>query len=274
MPIETPAARCEPVVLFAQTDDLQAALATVIEAFSAVPGVDEAYHRAIAHLLHHEIELSHHMLESGVAVVHGRVGTPGPPVAALVRLADVSAARTDDGDSILFAWVLFSNDPTHPRISFAAEFAKLMHVPSFAEAALNAPTPGALLRVYEEALSRKVGLQDTPTGLRFTRRPFGGLIEDLKRRLPWWIEDFRAGLSTKVFGSTLFMYFACLAPAVAFGGLLTELTGGNIGAVETLVASAVAGLLWATFSGQPLAIVGATGPNVIFTGILYGLCVA
>ncbi len=68
------------------------------------------------------------------------------------------------------------------------------------------------------------------------------------------------------------MFVACLAAAVAFGGLLSTLTGGQIGAVETLLASAVCGVLWSLVAGQPLAIVGATGPNIIFTGILFGLC--
>lgn len=274
MPIETTQGRCEPVVLLdLVTHDLHDAIEQVAKAFCALPGVDDAYRQAIESTLHHELDGGPDVLESSVAIVHSRVSVPGPPVAALIRLSETSPAENPDGEPVRFAWVLLSNERTHPRISFAAEFAKLMHEPAFAEAALAAPTEGALLRVYEEALSRKVGLMDTPPGLRFTRKPFGGMAADLRRRLPWWLDDFRVGLSTKVFGSTLFMYFACLAPAVAFGGLLHELTGGQIGAVETLMASAISGLVWALFAGQPLAILGATGPNVIFTGILYGLCV-
>jgi hypothetical protein len=98
------------------------------------------------------------------------------------------------------------------------------------------------------------------------------MMGDLRRRLPFWVDDWRAGLDIKVLASILFMFVACIAPAVAFGGLLSTLTGGQIGAVETLVASATCGIAWSLFAGQPLAIVGATGPNVIFTGILYSLC--
>ncbi len=264
----------DPVVLLdLETHDLHDAIEKVTRTFTSLPGVNDAYRAAIERTLHHELDQGPDVLESSVAVVHTTLTEPGPPVLALIRLSETSPADNPGGEPLRFAIVLMSNDKTHPRISFAAEFAKLMHDPTFVEAALAAPTGGALLRVYDEALSRKVGLQNTPPGLRFTGRPFGGMVTDLRRRIPWWLDDFRVGFSSKVMGSTLFMYFACLAPAVAFGGLLHELTGGQIGAVETLLASVISGLLWALFAGQPLAIVGATGPNIIFTGILYGLCV-
>lgn len=246
---------------------------SVAAALQAEAGVDEAYGSAILESMQRELDQGSDVLENGVAVIHDTVEAKGPPVAALIRLAKDTQARAPDGTAIRFAWVLISNEVTHPRLALAAEFAKLMHEPTFAEAATAAPTAGALLRVYEEALSRKVGLVDMPPGLRYSGRLFGGMAADLRRRLPWWLDDFRVGLSGKVVASTLFMFFACLAPAIAFGGLLHELTGGQIGAVETLMASAVCGVIWAVFAGQPMAIVGATGPNIIFTGILYGLCV-
>ena len=265
---------CEPIVLLeVASEDLHDAVVGLTEAFDALPGVDDAYRQAIHESLRREMDQGPDVLEAGVAVLHDTLEAPGPPVAALVRLDHDSPARGPDGHPIRFAWVLLSNDATHPRLGLAAEFAKLMHDATFSEAALAAPTEGALLRMYEEALSRKVGLVDMPPGLRYSGRLFGGIQADLKRRLPWWLDDFRVGLSPKVLASTLFMYFACLAPAIAFGGLLYELTGGQIGAVETLMASAISGFLWALFAGQPMAILGATGPNVIFTGILYGLCV-
>jgi len=272
--IRTTQGTCEPIVLLdVHAADLHDAVVGLAETFAQTPGMDQAYRQAIRESLRREMDQGPDVLENSVAVIHDTLETPGPPVAALIRLDDDSPARAPDGSSIRYAWVLLSNERTHPRLSLAAEFAKLMHEPTFAEATLAAPTPGALLRVYEEALSRKVGLVDMPPGLRYSGKLFGGIRADLRRRLPWWLDDFRVGFSLKVLASTLFMFFACLAPAIAFGGLLHELTGGQIGAVETLLASAVCGLIWAVFAGQPMAIVGATGPNIIFTGILYGLCV-
>ena len=265
---------CEPVVILdVSAEDLHAAVVGLEHTFDRKKGVNEAYRVAIRASLHREMDQGPDVLESSVAVIHDTLDVPGPPVAALIRLDHDTLGHAPDGTAIRFAWVLLSNASTHPRLSLAAEFAKLMHEPTFVEAALAAPSEGALLRVYEEALSRKVGLVDMPPGLRYSGKLFGGIREDLRRRLPWWLDDFKVGFSPKVVASTLFMYFACLAPAIAFGGLLHELTGGQIGAVETLLASAVSGLLWALFAGQPMAILGATGPNVIFTGILYSLCV-
>ena len=40
-----------------------------------------------------------------------------------------------------------------------------------------------------------------------------------------------------------------------------------------LVASAACGIAYALFSGQPLIILGGTGPLLVFTGILYRLCI-
>lgn len=115
--------------------------------------------------------------------------------------------------------------------------------------------------------------QPTPDdGLTWTRRPFGGLVGDLRRRLPSYAGDFRDGLHPKVAASTLFLYFACLANAIAFGGLTGLVTGGEIGTVEMIVATAGGGILFALFSGQPLTILGGTGPIVIFTGLLYTAC--
>ncbi len=106
-------------------------------------------------------------------------------------------------------------------------------------------------------------------GLRYTGRFAGGLTDDLKRRLPYYGDDFRQGFHSKVLGSTLFLYFACLANAIAFGALMGFLTEGQIGTTEMMIATALGGIAFALFSGQPLTILGGTGPIVIFTSILY-----
>ncbi len=94
-------------------------------------------------------------------------------------------------------------------------------------------------------------------------------MDDLKRRLPWYADDFVQGFHSKVLGSTLFLYFACLANAIAFGALTGFLTDGQIGTTEMMVATAAGGVAFALLSGQPLTILGGTGPIVIFTALLY-----
>ena len=46
-------------------------------------------------------------------------------------------------------------------------------------------------------------------------------------------------------------------------------TGNYIGISETLVGAGVAGVTFALFSGQPLLVLGTTGPLMIFDESLY-----
>ena len=55
--------------------------------------------------------------------------------------------------------------------------------------------------------------------------------------------------------------------------IMADYTGNHIGAVEMIVATAICGILYALFSGQPMIVLGGTGPLLIFTMILYNLCV-
>lgn len=212
-------------------------------------------------------------LVHGVATVNERLLDSGAPqMAVLVRTVEAVPLGMEEEQNARFLWVLVSDGSSHDLLDTAAEFTQLMRFDGFHDAALDAEDEAALRDAYAQALEDDVLRRHIPPELRATGAIFGGAVLDLRRRLPHWADDWRAGLRTKVIGSTLFMFFACLAPAVAFGGLLAALTGGQIGAIETVLASVVCGIVWSIFAGQPLTIVGATGPNVIFTGILYGLC--
>ncbi|CAG2167893.1 unnamed protein product [Oppiella nova] len=109
-------------------------------------------------------------------------------------------------------------------------------------------------------------------GLTRSGRLFGGLINDVKRKLPWYLSDFRDALVLQSIASIFFLYFACLTPIITFGGLLGEATGNNIATMESLMSGLVCGLLYGFFSGQPLTVLGSTGPVLIFETILYDFC--
>ena len=109
-------------------------------------------------------------------------------------------------------------------------------------------------------------------GLEMNFTPMRGIIGDIKRRAPHYLHDYKVGMHPKVLASTLFLFFACLANAVAFGALTGAVTDGAIGTVEMIAATAVGGIVFAIFSGQPLTILGGTGPIVIFTGLLFQVC--
>ncbi len=114
--------------------------------------------------------------------------------------------------------------------------------------------------------------EGAPEGLARTGRLFGGLFDDVRRRARWDASDWREGFHPNVVAAVLFLFFACVAPAVAFGGLMASLTGGAMGAIEMLVSTAACGVAYALFSGQPLTILGGTGPLLVFTALLYQLC--
>jgi mannitol/fructose-specific phosphotransferase system IIA component (Ntr-type) len=211
------------------------------------------------------------VLENGVATVHQQLDFDAH-VQVLIRLTEPLSSLSADGKPIHFVWVLLSRAVTHSQTPVAAEFTALMDDPAFAEAALKAGTVEELENLYDSAVQAEVHFAHIPPGLERTGRLFGGISDDIKRRLPFYASDFKDGLNPKAIASVGFLYFACLAPAVAFGGLLAVLTNGELGAVEMIVATALCGVSYALVSGQPLTILGSTGPVIIFMGILYSLC--
>ncbi len=108
--------------------------------------------------------------------------------------------------------------------------------------------------------------------IKYTGKFAGGLKNDIQKKLKFYISDFKDGMHSSVLGTTLFMFFAALANAIAFGALNSHVTGNEMGIVEMIVVTAIGGIIFSLFSGQPLIILGGTGPIVIFTGLLYSLC--
>jgi hypothetical protein len=102
---------------------------------------------------------------------------------------------------------------------------------------------------------------------------FSGLRSDVAARVPHYVSDFTDAIHRKVVSSTFYLFFACLANAIAFGALSGFLTGGEIGTIEMIVATAIGGITYALFSAQPITLLGGTGPIVIFTALLYQACV-
>lgn len=113
-----------------------------------------------------------------------------------------------------------------------------------------------------------------PNPLERSKKPWGGLINDLKRRYPHFKSDILDGLNAQCAAAALFMYFAALSGAIAFGGLTGDKTDNYMGISETLVCTSVAGVIFAILSGQPIIIIGSTGPLLLFDESLYHFCLA
>ncbi|XP_078146506.1 sodium bicarbonate cotransporter 3-like isoform X2 [Centroberyx gerrardi] len=108
--------------------------------------------------------------------------------------------------------------------------------------------------------------------LQRTGRIFGGLILDIKRKAPFYWSDIRDSFSLQCLASILFLYCACMSPVITFGGLLGEATKGNISAIESLFGASLTGVAYSLFAGQPLTILGSTGPVLVFEKILFKFC--
>ncbi|KAL9905639.1 band 3 anion transport protein isoform X4 [Glossina fuscipes] len=101
---------------------------------------------------------------------------------------------------------------------------------------------------------------------------WGGLRNDLKRRLPMYKSDILDGLNSETVAATVFMYFACLSTAITFGGLASDKTHNLIGISETLLSASVVGVVFHCLAGQPLVIIGTTGPLLLFDEALNNFC--
>ena len=105
-------------------------------------------------------------------------------------------------------------------------------------------------------------------GLAYTGRIAGGLRSDLARRRPFYLDDFRQGLDPKVLASILFLFFACLANAIASGSAIAVTPGTLlhriVGATEMRVNSAHH---QAVRHPGPRAIVNAIAPDQVIVEI-------
>ncbi|XP_010779597.1 sodium-driven chloride bicarbonate exchanger-like [Notothenia coriiceps] len=108
--------------------------------------------------------------------------------------------------------------------------------------------------------------------LQRTGRLFGGLFLDIKRKAPHYLSDFKDAISLQCLASFLFLYCACMSPVITFGGLLGEATEGRVSAIESLFGASMTGIAYSIFAGQPLTILGSTGPVLVFEKILFKFC--
>ena len=200
------------------------------------------------------------------------------PIMVFIRLKRAANFGAPDGIATRFIFLLLGpTDRAGEHLDVLATIARLMSDREFHYEASRASTQQALISALDQHLLRMqstipVKPREITEGLKSTGIPFDGIVRDLKRRLPHYLSDFTDGFDRKCLASVLFLFFACLAPAVTFGGIMGLGTEGQIGAVEMLVATAACGVVYSLLAGQPLIILGGIGPLLIFTVILYRLC--
>lgn len=237
---------------------------------------DEEVENAVNLALDRRADLGPDTVAHGVAIVHAQLDVKNVDIQVIVRLVDpLITEQGDGGEHLHWVWILLTSEETHPKMSMAAGFAEYMADAPFRERMAEIETWSHFDTAFHDAYDEDVHFErHVPPELRPTGRFAGGLMADIRRRAPHYVSDFTDGMNAKSVASVFFLFFACLAPAVAFGGLLSVLTDGTIGAIEMIVATAFCGTVYALTSGQPLTILGSTGPVIIFMGILYKACVA
>lgn len=104
-------------------------------------------------------------------------------------------------------------------------------------------------------------------------RPFIGIFNNfkvLKRRYKSdWTDCLTKDGIKNCLLAIIFGFIICSAPAVAFGGLMEEVTGNIIGIREILLAHGLCGILYSIFSVQPIVIPALTGPVLVFEEVIF-----
>ncbi|XP_040914246.1 electrogenic sodium bicarbonate cotransporter 1-like isoform X1 [Toxotes jaculatrix] len=105
--------------------------------------------------------------------------------------------------------------------------------------------------------------------LQCTRKFCGGLILDIKRKLPFFASDFYDALHIQSLSAILFIYLGTVTNAITFGGLLGDATENMQGVLESFLGTALTGAVFCLLAGQPLTILSSTGPVLVFERLLF-----
>ncbi|KAF6726640.1 Sodium-driven chloride bicarbonate exchanger [Oryzias melastigma] len=108
--------------------------------------------------------------------------------------------------------------------------------------------------------------------LQRTGRWFGGLVLDIKRKVPHYLSDYTDAANLAVHRLVPVPLLCLYVPRYHFWGLLGEATEGRISAIESLFGASLTGIAYSLFAGQPLTILGSTGPVLVFEKILFKFC--
>ncbi len=190
------------------------------------------------------------------AVPHFYSESIAEPAMVFVRLRHGANLGAPDGIATRFIFLLIgSKQQTLQHLDTLSSIARLMSDNVFHFELTYAKTQQDVANAIERHINRNVLAappkpREVSDGLKSDPRPFAGIKADIKRRLPHYIADFKDGLRAKSIASIVFMFFACLAPAITFGGLLGDNTDGVIGTQEMLISTAVCGVVYALALGS------------------------
>lgn len=247
-------------------------------------------------------ESSHHSLEfdqstEATAVLVGPLEKLDEPLVAFVRLKEATKLGNLLEVHLPVRFIFVVLGPTNDSLNYheiGRSIATLMSNQEFLESIYAMNTQKELLEAIDSFLDESIVV---PPGdwnfseaqkplvdnfeppecinaefyLKPSWKPFFGLFRDIKNVFKprrYW-SDFRDGFNFQCLMAICFAFFACLGPTLVFGGLYGEKTRQQIGEIESLLASLVFGVIFSLFSGQPIMILGASGPLLIFDEIIF-----
>ncbi|KAG5248725.1 hypothetical protein OIU76_004584 [Salix suchowensis] len=107
--------------------------------------------------------------------------------------------------------------------------------------------------------------------MEYIRTPFRGILNDVRGRAACYKQDWVGGIRSGfgILAPTTYIFFASALPVIAFGEQLRRDTDGSLSTVETLVSTALCGIIHSILGGQPLLILGVAEPTVMMYTYLY-----
>jgi hypothetical protein len=75
----------------------------------------------------------------------------------------------------------------------------------------------------------------------------------------------------KTIAVTFLVFISVIAPTLTFGAVYGKVTENNIGAIETIIATAWVGVTYSLIGGMPLCVIGSTGPVLAFSTVIYNM---
>ncbi|EAW09663.1 anion exchange family protein [Aspergillus clavatus NRRL 1] len=146
------------------------------------------------------------------------------------------------------------------------------HTHTHAHAHAHAQHQHGTSQQHAEGLARvQTGASSAKPPKWWRVRLFRGMIQDIKRRAPFYASDWTDAWDYRVIPATVYMYFANILPALAFSLDMFEKTDQSYGVNEVLLASVLGAVVFALFAAQPLVIVGVTGPITVFNYTVYDI---
>ncbi|VDK65269.1 unnamed protein product [Onchocerca ochengi] len=137
---------------------------------------------------------------------------------------------------------------------------------------------GMLYASYDDPFDEESvldGKKDAHNDIVRSGRLFGGLCNDIKRKAPYFVSDFTDffyGRLSQSFAAAIFLFFANITSIITFGAVMERALHHQVAVIENILCGGISGVIFALFSGQPLNILSATGPTLVFETILFDFC--